>query len=226
MKLFRQLLLAALMACVSLWANAQNVGIGTDTPFYKLTIKTQPNNWGIVHTDGNVSIGSFIYSSGIGEIGTRSNHPFYLFANNMDNPAAINIGVDSKVGIFTQGIPKNFLQVGSMGPSGYTNYQVAFGNGAQATGFGILGNGNSTWQSTLNLSLMPTNGNGYVGINTQAPSNFLQIGSTPGFSGNHIAIGNGTQIMSFYQSATTSNWYSNTSFALLGASGAPGYVGN
>ena len=64
-----------------------------------------------------------------------------------------------------------------------------------------------------------------LGINTPTPSNFLQIGSTPGFTGNHIAIGNGTQAMSFFQSPTISNWYSNTAFALVAVNGGSGYVG-
>jgi hypothetical protein len=67
---------------------------------------------------------------------------------------------------------------------------------------------------------------GNVGILTTSPNNKLQIGSTgsSGYSGNDIAIGNGTQVMAFYQSATVSTWYTNTSFSLM-PSGA-GSVGN
>jgi hypothetical protein len=67
---------------------------------------------------------------------------------------------------------------------------------------------------------------GNVGIGTSIPTNKLQIGSvgSTGFSGNDIVIGNGTQVMSFYQSATISIWYTNTSFSLM-PSGA-GSVGN
>ena len=66
--------------------------------------------------------------------------------------------------------------------------------------------------------------NGYLGIGTISPVNKLQIGSTPGFSGNDLAIGNGTQGMSFTESTTSSTWYSNTPFALM-ANGGTGYVG-
>jgi hypothetical protein len=69
---------------------------------------------------------------------------------------------------------------------------------------------------------------GNVGIANTAPLNKLQIGSggTSGFSGNDLMIGNGTQAMAFYQSATESAWYTNTRFALMpSGAGATGNVG-
>lgn len=64
-----------------------------------------------------------------------------------------------------------------------------------------------------------------VGIEVTNPVNKLQIGALPaGVSGNHLAIGNGSQAMSFLQS-TTSNWYTTTNFALLPGTGGTGYVG-
>lgn len=63
-----------------------------------------------------------------------------------------------------------------------------------------------------------------VGIGTTTPNNKFQIGDAPGFTGNHFAIGNGTQGMSFNQYATTSTWYSNTGFSLM-PNGGNGFVG-
>lgn len=63
-----------------------------------------------------------------------------------------------------------------------------------------------------------------VGIGTTTPVNKFQIGDAPGFSGNHFAIGNGTQGMSFNQYAATSTWYSNTGFSLM-PNGGNGWVG-
>ena len=63
-----------------------------------------------------------------------------------------------------------------------------------------------------------------VGIGTSNPVNQLQIGNAPGFIGNNLAIGNGTQGMSFTQYASTSTWYSNTGFSLM-PNGGNGYVG-
>jgi hypothetical protein len=69
-------------------------------------------------------------------------------------------------------------------------------------------------------------GGGNIGILTASPANKLQIGSvgSSGYGGNDIAIGNGTQVMSFFQSSTVSAWYTNTNFSLM-PSGA-GAVGN
>jgi hypothetical protein len=77
-----------------------------------------------------------------------------------------------------------------------------------------------------NILLNPYGAN--VGIGTTAPTNRLQIGSigSSGYGGNDLAIGNGTQVMAFYQSATVSTWYTNTSFSLMpSGSGSVGYVG-
>jgi hypothetical protein len=105
---FITLLMLAVLIIFSLYTNAQNIGIGTKTPAYPLTVQAPTNGWGIAHTDGTVTIGSYIYSAGIGEFGTRSNHPFYLFANNLDNPPAIaidkggiNVGIGNLTPIYT-----------------------------------------------------------------------------------------------------------------------------
>jgi hypothetical protein len=142
---------------------AQNVGIGTLTPTYKLTVQTPKaaGSWGLMHSDSIVQVGDYISSTGIAEFGTRSAHPLWLIAGNNDSPFPA-IAIDA---------------------------------------------------AGIN-----------VGLGTTAPANHFQIGGTPGFSGNDIAIGNGTQAMSFFQSGTTSTWYSNNNFALM-PFGSNGLVG-
>ncbi len=80
---------------------------------------------------------------------------------------------------------------------------------------------------TLNGANIYSNAAGNVGIGATAPNNRLQIGTfaSPSISGNDIAIGNGTQAMSFYQSAANSGWYTTTNFALLPGVGGTGNVG-
>jgi hypothetical protein len=58
---------------------------------------------------------------------------------------------------------------------------------------------------------------GNIGVGEINPANRLQIGSvgSTGYGGNDLAIGNGTQVMAFYQASTISAWYTNTSFALM-----------
>jgi hypothetical protein len=88
---------------------------------------------------------------------------------------------------------------------------------------------------------------GSAGFGTTSPTNHVQIGDAPGFSGNDLAIGNGFRGMSFFQSATASTWFSSANFALMpngsgglvgigtqapanklqiGSVGATGYIGN
>lgn len=66
--------------------------------------------------------------------------------------------------------------------------------------------------------------NGNVGIGNIVAVNRLQIGNTPGFSSNDLAIGNGVQGMSFFQGTAASTWYSNVNFALM-PNGGGGNVG-
>ena len=73
------------------------------------------------------------------------------------------------------------------------------------------------------LKLNPFGGNIGIG-NTGILQNKLQIGNPPGFVGNDIAIGNGTQAMSLFQSPTASTFFTNTNFAFMPA-GGPANVG-
>jgi hypothetical protein len=66
---------------------------------------------------------------------------------------------------------------------------------------------------------------GNIGIGAINPINKFQIGNPPAFSGNDIAIGNGTQGMSLFQSVPASIWYSNVNFSLMPAGGGIGNVG-
>jgi len=71
--------------------------------------------------------------------------------------------------------------------------------------------------------------NNRVGIGTTNPANKLQIGSvgSSGYGGNDFVIGNGTQVMAFYNySGGPSAWFTNTHFALLSSgAGSTGNVG-
>lgn len=60
---------------------SQNVGIGTSTPLVKLSVQTATGNYGIIHTDGNVTLGTYI-GNGEGWLGTKSNHTLSFFTNN------------------------------------------------------------------------------------------------------------------------------------------------
>ncbi|MES2645407.1 MAG: tail fiber domain-containing protein [Bacteroidota bacterium] len=59
----------------------QNVGIGTLTPTDKLTVSTATANYGAVHTDGTITVGTWVGNGG-GYIGTKSVHPLRFFTGN------------------------------------------------------------------------------------------------------------------------------------------------
>jgi hypothetical protein len=63
-----------------------NVGIGTTNPVSKLTIQAPTNAYGFTHTDGIVTLGSWIGNSAgtpAGWIGTKSNHSLNFFTANL-----------------------------------------------------------------------------------------------------------------------------------------------
>lgn len=75
-----------------------NVGIGTNTPFEKLSIKTTNNSLGFSHEGENgLKMASFVGGISAG-IGTVSNH---IFRINVNNTPAINILPNGNVGIGT-----------------------------------------------------------------------------------------------------------------------------
>ncbi len=60
-----------------------NVGIGTTAPTERLSVKTATDNYGFTHTDGAITVGSYVGGAGNGGyLGTKSNHPLHFFVNN------------------------------------------------------------------------------------------------------------------------------------------------
>ncbi|HXM36474.1 MAG TPA: tail fiber domain-containing protein, partial [Pyrinomonadaceae bacterium] len=69
-----------------------NVGIGTTTPTERLTIKTPTARYGFIHTDGAITVGSYVGGGGGGWYGTKSNHPLNLFVNDGNPSLTIDTG--------------------------------------------------------------------------------------------------------------------------------------
>ena len=76
--------------------NTGNVGIGTATPLVKLSVQTGTGNYGIIHTDGTVTVGTYI-GNNEGWMGTKSNHPLTFFTNNSNEQMTLlpsgNVGI-------------------------------------------------------------------------------------------------------------------------------------
>jgi hypothetical protein len=85
-------------------SSGNNVGIGTATPATKLTVNTASNDYGITHTDGTTTVGTFVNSFG-GWLGTRSAHPLFFYTNGSGVQMALatsgNVGIG--IGIDTPG---------------------------------------------------------------------------------------------------------------------------
>lgn len=75
-----------------------NTGIGTINPLSKLNVKSP--GYGFLHSDAtdNVQVCSFV-STGAGWLGTKSNHPLYLFTNN--SAAQVTLTQTGQLGIGT-----------------------------------------------------------------------------------------------------------------------------
>jgi hypothetical protein len=82
--------------------------------------------------------------------------------------------------------------------------------GSGTAGFLPIWTGSTT---LANSNVSQNNNNVGIGV-ASAPLNKLQVGDTPGFSGNQLALGNGTQVMSFAVTPAGPIWFSNTGFSL------------
>lgn len=134
-----------------------NVAIGADSANTKLTVTTSSQSYGISHTDSNITIASFvgnkISGSTGGFLGTKSQHPFMLYAG--DGPASLTVAVGGNVGVGTQN-PQNLFSVGGL--SGFqvdsqgnivkvrgVPYSFPVSQGPAGSVLSNDGNGNLTW---------------------------------------------------------------------------------
>jgi Chaperone of endosialidase len=83
---------------VGIGAADTNVGIGTTAPEYRLTVKTATSNYGVTHTDGTVTVGTYVGgSTGGGWFGTKSNHSLSFFVNDGSPSMTIETGGTVKI---------------------------------------------------------------------------------------------------------------------------------
>jgi hypothetical protein len=92
--------------------NTGNVVIGASAYEGKLTVRSTTNDFGLIHTDGNLKVGTWLGTfGGVGPggwLGTKSDHPLYFFTNN--GGAQVTLLQDGRMGIGTT-LPLSTLDV-------------------------------------------------------------------------------------------------------------------
>jgi hypothetical protein len=129
------------------------VGInGPATQAFWLTLHTGPSQYGLGHTDGTISLSTYIGSGG-GWFGTTSDHPLHLFTNN--SAARMTVTPGGNVGIGTT-TPNSRLTVVSSSNLGLNTIH------ASATGNGVGVRGDSaSWVGVVGTSAAAAGYGGY-----------------------------------------------------------------
>lgn len=120
------------------WDNAtKNLGIGTNTPGDAVSLSTASDKYGFVHTDGTVTFGTYVASTGPqgGYFGTKSNHSLHFFVNDGGGALAVAATGETVVGGFTA--PNAQLDVkGATGLGGGPKFAIS-GNTSGFVGFTV-----------------------------------------------------------------------------------------
>lgn len=164
--------------------NTGNVGIGTNSPSDKLTIKTPLNSTGWTHIGGNDEI---IVNQAIGgvsaSLGTMTNHPFRLKANGIGR-LHVYTGGEVIVGSNTTPSFGRFTVETNNNSYGISHTSVE-GNilstriGGTSAGIGTFSNTNTRifCNGQSNMFFAAANGNVGVGINLDDPQFQLDVGN-------------------------------------------------
>ena len=181
---------------------AQNVGIGTITPTDKFSIVNALPGYGVTHTYGPVTMGTYI-SNLYGQFGTKTNHPLQFFTNNGNAQLTLlqngNFGINTILptaklhvvgGITTEGTAASFTFMDANdNTKGYKWYAIGgnaylFRSHAPAgNAIVVLANGDigfNTTQAQTNLHINPA-GAGSILIGTNRSSGgytILEMGIT------------------------------------------------
>ncbi|HEY1055197.1 MAG TPA: tail fiber domain-containing protein, partial [Emticicia sp.] len=146
-------------------SNSGNVGIGITNPVNMLQIGSMGSSYyaGNHLAFGNgTSVTGLYQSNEASTIGSNTN----IILKPSDGNGNVGINVNQAY---------NKLQVGPTGSSGISGYDIAIGNGIQATGM-YQSSAGFTMYASKNIILYPAGGSG-VGINTTSPRGPLDVRS-------------------------------------------------
>jgi hypothetical protein len=141
-------------------ATSGNLGIGVTAPPDRLSVKTATNSYGVTHSDGTTTVGSWVGagSSGIasGWFGTRTNSPLRFFTNN--GAGTLNVYPSGEVGI------GSYAQFGSKLSSRSSSASVDAGRFDNTTAGRAITATNTNGQAILGRSFGGTSGIGVYGF--------------------------------------------------------------
>jgi hypothetical protein len=135
------------------------VGVGTSSPTDPFTVKTSGPfaGYGIVHTNGTVSVGTYV-SSDTGWLGTKSNHDLAFFTNDSSPEMVVKTGT-GQVGIGTT-IPLARLDVQDSSTGEAIRGHSSAGGSTGVRALGNNSNGVGAWGSAH----IGVNGEGDYGV--------------------------------------------------------------
>jgi hypothetical protein len=184
-----------------------NVGIGTITPADKLSIVSELPGYGVSHTNGPVTMGTYI-SNLNGQFGTKTNHPLQFFTNNGN--AQMTLLQNGNIGIGTE-VPQTRLHINPSGAGsfligtdknagGYTNLEM--GITSPSGGYSYLQSTKASGSAWGDIALNPSGGRVSIGTTVNNPNTKLTVSQDTGNYNGIVVEGKGANNSAIYAKGT------------------------